>query len=57
MLSDQGKEIDENESMRNTRNFFRKIRNTKGIFHAKRDTIQDRNGMDPTEAENTKKRW
>ena len=57
MLSDQGKEIDANKRMRKTRNFFRKIRNTKGIFHAKMDTIQDRNGMDPTEAENTKKRW
>ena len=43
--------------MGKTRDLFRKIRNTKGIFLAKIDTIQDRNGMDPTEADDTKKRW
>ena len=43
--------------MRNTRNLFKKIRNTKGTFHAKMGTIKDRNGMNLTEAENIKKRW
>ena len=43
--------------MRKTRNLFKKIRDTKGTFHAKMDTIKDRNGMDLTEAENIKKRW
>ena len=43
--------------MRKTRDLFKKIRDTKGIFHAKMDTIKDRNGMDLTEAEDTKKRW
>ena len=43
--------------MRKTRNLFKKIRDTKGIFHAKMGTIKDRNGMDPTEAEDIKKRW
>ena len=43
--------------MGNTRNLFRKIRNTKGTFHAKMGTIKDRNGMNLTEAENIKKRW
>ena len=43
--------------MRKTRNLFKKIRDTKGIFHAKMGTIKDRNGMDPTEAEGIKKRW
>ena len=43
--------------MRKTRNLFKKIRNTKGIFHAKMGTIKDRNGVDLTEAENIKKRW
>ena len=43
--------------MGNTRDLFKKIRDTKGIFHAKMSTIKDRNGMDPTEAEDTKKRW
>ena len=56
-LSDQCKEIEENNKMRNTRNLFKKIRNTKGTFHAKMGTIKDRNGMDLKEAENIKKRW
>ena len=43
--------------MRKPRDLFKKIRDTKGIFHAKMDTIKDRNGMDLTEAEDTKKRW
>ena len=43
--------------MGKTRDLFKKMRNTKGIFHAKMGTIKDRNGMDLTEAENTKKRW
>ena len=43
--------------MGKTRNLFQKIRDTKGIFHAKMDTIKDRNGMDLTEAEDIKKRW
>ena len=43
--------------MRKTRDLFKKIRDTKGTFHAKMDTIKDRNGMDLTEAENIKKRW
>ena len=43
--------------MGNTRDLFKKIRDTKGIFHAKMSTIKDRNGMDPTEAEDIKKRW
>ena len=56
-LSDQCKEIEENNKMRNTRNLFKKIRNTKGTFHAKMGTIKERNGMDLTEAEDIKKRW
>ena len=56
-LSDQCKEIEENNRMGKTRNLFKKIRNTMGIFHAKMGTIKDRNGMNLTEAENTKKRW
>ena len=56
-LSDQCKEIEENNRMGKTRNFFKKIRDTKGIFHAKMGTIKDRNGMDLTEAEDIKKRW
>ena len=56
-LSDQCKEIEEKNRMGKTRDLFRKIRNTKGIFHAKMDTIKDRNGMDLTEAEDIKKRW
>ena len=56
-LSDQCKEIEENNRMRKTRNLFKKIRDTKGTFHAKMYTIKDRNGMDLTEAEEIKKRW
>ena len=56
-LSDQCKEIEENSRMGKTRNFFKKIRDTKGTFHAKMGSIKDRNGMDLTEAEDTKKRW
>ena len=53
----QCKEIEENNRMGKTRDFFKKIRNTKGIFHAKMGTIKDRNGIDLTEAEDRKKRW
>ena len=56
-LSDQCKEIEENNRMGKTRDLFKKIRDTKGIFHAKMGTIKDRNGMDITEAEDIKKRW
>ena len=56
-LSDQCKEIKENNRMGRTRDLLKKIRDTKGIFHAKIDTIKDRNGMDLTEAEDIKKRW
>ena len=56
-LSDQCKEIEENNRMRKTRDLFKKIRDTKGTFHAKMGTIKDRNGMDLTEAEDMKKRW
>ena len=56
-LSDQCKEIEGNNRMGKTRDLFKKIRDTKGIFHAKIGTIKDRNGMDLTEAEDTKKRW
>ena len=55
-LSDQCKEIEENITMEKTRDFFKKIRDTKGTFHAKMDTIKDRNGMDLKEAEDIKKR-
>ena len=55
-LSDQCKEIEGNNEMRKTRDLFKKIRDTKGTFHAKMSTIKDRNGMDLTEAENNKKR-
>ena len=55
-LSDQCKEIDENNRMGKTRDLFKKIQNTKGIFHAKIGRIKDRNGMDLTEAEDIKKR-
>ena len=51
------KEIEENNRMGKTRDLFKKIRDTKGIFHAKMSTITDRNGMDLTEAEDIKKRW
>ena len=56
-LSDQCKETEENNRMRKTRDLFKKIRDTKGTFHAKMGTIKDRNCMDLTEAENIKKRW
>ena len=56
-LSDQCKEIEESSRMGKTRHLFKKIRDTKGTFHAKRGTIKDRNGMDLTEAEDIKKRW
>ena len=56
-LSDQCKEIEENNRMRKTRDLVKKIRDTKGTFHAKMGSIKDRNGMDLTEAENIKKRW
>ena len=56
-LSDQCKEIEENNRMGQTRDFFKKIRDTKGTFHAKMGTIKDRNGMDLTETEDIKKRW
>ena len=55
-LSDQCKEIEENNRMGNTRDFFKKIRDTKGICHSKTGSIKDRNGMDVTEAEDIK-RW
>ena len=55
-LSNQCKEIEENNRLEKTRNLFNKIRDTKGTFHAKMDTIKDRNGMDLTEAEDIKKR-
>ena len=54
-LSDQCKEIEENTKMGKTRDLFKKIGDTKGIFHAKMGTIKDRNGMDLTEAEDIKK--
>ena len=56
-LSDQCKEIEENNKMGKTRDLFKKIRDTKGTFHAKMGSIKDRNGMDLTEAEDIKKRW
>ena len=56
-LSDQCKEIEENNRMRKTRDLFKKIRDTKGTFHAKMGTIKDRNKMDLTEAEDIEKRW
>ena len=55
-LSDQCKEIEENNRIGKTRDLFKKIRDTKGIFHAKMGTLKDRNGMDLTEAEDIKKR-
>ena len=55
-LSDQCKEIEENNRMGKTRDLFKKIRHTKGRFHAMMGTIKDRNGMDVTEAEDIKKR-
>ena len=57
VLSDQCKKIEENNRMGKTRDLFKKIRDTKGGFHARMDSIKDRNGMDLTEAEDIKKRW
>ena len=56
-LSDQCKEIEESNRMGKTRDLFKKIRDTKGTFHAKMSSIKDRNGMDLTETEDIKKRW
>ena len=57
LLSKQGRETEENNRMGKTRDLFKKIRDTKGTFHANMGTIKDRNGMDMTEAEDIKKRW
>ena len=57
IFSDQCKEIEEKNRMGKTRDLFKKIRDTKRIFHAKMGLIKDRNGMDLTEAEDVKKRW
>ena len=57
ILSDQCKEVEENNRMGKTGDLFKTIRDTKGIFHAKMGTIKDRNGVDLTEAEDIKKRW
>ena len=57
LLSDQCKETEENNGMGKSRDLFKKIRDTKGIFHAKMGTIKNRNSMDLTEAEDIKKRW
>ena len=56
-LSNQCKEIEEKNRMGKTRGLFKKTRDTKGIFHAKMGSIKDRNGLDLTEGEDTKKRW
>ena len=56
-LSDQCKEIEESNRMGKTRDLFKKIKDTRGTFHAKMGSIKDRNGMDLTEAEDIKKRW
>ena len=56
-FNDQCKEIEENNRMGKTRDLFKKLRDTKGTFHAKMGSIKDRNGMDLTEAEDIKKRW
>ena len=56
-LNNQCKEIEENNRMGKTRDLFKKIRDTKGTFHAKMGSIKDRNGMDLTDAEDIKKRW
>ena len=56
-FSDKCKEIEKNNRMGNTRDLFKKIRDIKGIFHAKMGSIKDRNGMDLTDAEDIKKRW
>ena len=55
--NDQCKEMEENNRMGKTRDLLKKIRDTKGTFHAKMGSIKDRNGMDLTEAEDIKKRW
>ena len=57
LLTDQCKEIEENNRMGRSRDLFKKIRDTKGAFHTKMGTIKDRNGMDLTEVEDIKKRW
>ena len=57
LLSDQCKQIEEDNRMGKTRDLFKKIRDTKGTFHAKMGSIKDRNGLDLTEAEGTRKRW
>ena len=57
VFSDQCKEIEENNRMGKTRDLFKKIRDSKGTFHAEMGSIKDRNGMDLTEAEDIKKRW
>ena len=56
-LSDQGKEIEENNRVGKTSDLFKKIRDTKGTFHAKMHSVKDRNGMNLTEAKDIKKRW
>ena len=56
-FSDQCKEIEENNRMGETRDLFKKMRDTKGTFHAKMGSLKDRNGMDLTEAKDIKKRW
>ena len=56
-LSDQGNEIEDNSRMGNSRDLFKKIRDTKGTFHAKMGTIKDRSSKDLTEAEDIKRRW
>ena len=56
-LSDQCRETEENNRMGKTRDLFKKIKDTKGTFHAKMDTVKDRNGMALTEAKDIKKRW
>ena len=56
-LSDQGKEIEENNRMGKTRDLFKKIRDIKGMFHVEMGTLKERNSMDLTEAEDIKKRW
>ena len=56
-FSDQCKEVEKSNRMGKTRDLFKKIRDTKGVFHAKMGTIKDRNGMDLTESEDIKKRW
>ena len=56
-LSDQCKEIEENNRMRKNRDLFKKIRDTKGTFHAKMSSVKDKNGMYVTEAKDIKKRW